>query len=220
MNEDTKQMLPGKLLIVRHAESEWNALGKWTGVTDVHLSEEGHKQSRQLGEELKESIKDVHIAYVSEQIRSRETLDGMLETSGDEMEIRQSGAINERDYGEYTGKNKWEVKEEVGEEEFQAIRRGWDTHIPGGENLKMVYDRAVPFYKETILPLLEDGKNVMIVAHGNSIRALMKYIESISNEHVGELEMLFGQIVQYRVDRSGLQLEKSVAEIKDTPKKR
>ena len=199
---------PGKLLIARHAESEWNATGQWTGRTDVHLSEKGFKEAAMLGNLLKHIEVPIDVAYCSEQIRTRETLEGMLNTAHFfDVEIRTNGAINERDYGDYTGKNKWEIRDILGEEKFNAVRRGWDVEIPKGETLKMVYERVVPFYKEEIVPLVHSGKNVMLVAHGNSIRALIKYIESISEDKVGELEMIFGQIITYDIDESGLMVD-------------
>jgi D-lactate dehydrogenase len=208
----------GKLLIARHAESEWNALGKWTGLTDVHLSEEGFKAAGRLGEALKKLDIPIDNAYCSEQIRSRETLEGMLDAAQQfETPTVTSGAINERDYGEYTGKNKWEIKNLVGEAAFNNIRRGWDVPIPGGETLKTVYGRAVPFYTETILPLIKAGKNILIVAHGNSIRALVKYLESISDEAVSQLEIPFGQILVYEVKPDGLRASSSTIQIDITP---
>jgi len=208
----------GKLLIVRHAESEWNATGQWTGITDVHLDENGFKESAMIGQALKKTDLTVDIAFCSEQIRTRETMAGILDAAQQfDVDIVTSGALNERDYGEYTGKNKWDIKDQLGEEAFDSIRRGWDVPVPGGETLKMVYERAVPFYTGTIVPLLEEGKNVLIVAHGNSIRALMKYIESISDEDVSQLEMLFGQIVIYDVDTEGHKTASSVVKIDIKP---
>jgi len=126
-------------------------------------------------------------------------------------------ALNERDYGDYTGKNKWDMKELIGEEAFDALRRGWDVPVPGGETLKMVYSRVVPFYQQAIVPLLRDGKNVLIVAHGNSLRALVKYVDSISDEDVTHLEMLFGQIVVYDVTPEGLRSNSITIKIDTTP---
>jgi len=204
----------GKLLVVRHGESEWNATGKWTGLTDVHLSEKGFKESAKLGLALKDMDILLDVAYCSEQIRSRETLEGMLNASQQfEVDIITAGEINERDYGEYTGKNKWEIKDQIGEEAFNNLRRGWDVAVPGGETLKKVYERAVPFYKETILPILEEGKNILIAAHGNSIRALVKYIESISHEDIKDVSMIFGQILVYDVDAEGLKKDFKLVEI-------
>jgi D-lactate dehydrogenase len=208
----------GKLLVVRHAESEWNETGQWTGITDVHLSEKGFKESALLGQSLKNIGIKVDIAFCSEQIRTRETLEGVLNASQQfEVDINPNGALNERDYGEYTGKNKWEMKDILGEQAFNDIRRGWDVPVPNGETLKMVYERVVPFYLDKILPILAEGKNVLIVAHGNSIRALMKYIESIDDNNVGDLEMIFGQIIIYSLSGEGKKLDSLVAKINTTP---
>lgn len=210
----------GKLLLSRHTESEWNATGKWSGTRDVHLDDRGFHDAAQFGLVIKQLDIPIDYAYCSQQIRTRETMEGILNASQQfDVDITTSSAINERDYGDYTGKNKWEMKEMLGEETFHAIRRGWDVPIPNGETLKMVYERVVPFYKETILPLLLDGKNVMIVAHGNSIRALMKYIENISDEDVEELEMIFGQLIQYDVDEEGHKVEKFIHKIDTIPPK-
>ncbi len=217
MNSQSEVCPVGKLLIARHAESEWNALGKWTGTTDVHLSDKGFKEATALGNALRKLDVRLDVAYCSEQVRTRETLQGMLVASEQGgVPIFASKAINERDYGDYTGKNKWEMKELIGETAFNELRRGWDVPVEGGETLKMVYERVLPFYKETILPQLLDGKNVLIVGHGNSIRALMKYIESTSDEDVSNLEMLFGHIVIYDVSPAGLALHTSRVTIEAT----
>lgn len=208
----------GKLIIVRHAESEWNASGQWTGLTNVHLSENGFKQTAMLGQALKKLNLPVDISYCSEQIRTRETLEGMLDAAQlFDVTVKTKAAMNERDYGEYTGKNKWEVKDLIGEESFNQLRRGWDVPIPGGETLKMVYERVKPFYTDTVLPQLREGKNVMIVASGNSLRALIKYLESVSDENVGHLEMPFGQIIIYDISDGGLCAKSSVTQIDITP---
>jgi D-lactate dehydrogenase len=208
----------GKLLLARHTESEWNATGQWTGLTDVHLSENGFRQAAQLGLLLKNLDQPIDIAYCSEQIRTRETLEGVLGAAQMfDVDIVRDKSINERDYGDYTGKNKWEMKDILGEEKFIDLRRGWNVPIPNGETLKMVYERVVPFYIKTILPTLLEGKNVLIVAHGNSIRALMKYIESISNEDVEKLEMLFDQILLYTVNEHGLMESKNTAKLDSLP---
>jgi D-lactate dehydrogenase len=208
----------GQLLVTRHAESEWNATGQWTGLTDVHLSEKGFHEAAMLGLALKRMNVRIDKAFCSEQIRTRETLEGMLNTAQYfEVPTEEIAAINERDYGDYTGKNKWEMKEELGEERFQAVRRGWDEPIPNGETLKMVYERAVPFYRETILPLLESGQNILLVAHGNSIRSLMKYIEDIDDDAVSDLEMLFGEIIVYETDSDGRMTSKETTKIETTP---
>lgn len=208
----------GKLLVTRHAESEWNATGKWTGLTDVHLSEKGFHEASLLGLNIKDLGITLHEAYCSQQIRTLETLEGILNASQQfDVPVKRHGAINERDYGDYTGKNKWEMKKLVGEEEFNSIRRGWNHPVPGGETLKMVYERVVPFYLSDIVPHLMAGNNVLLVAHGNSIRALMKYIENISDADVENLEMPFGQTFVYDVDQDGHMVGKQESKIDTQP---
>ncbi len=208
----------GKLLLARHAESEWNATGQWSGITDVHLSDKGFREAILLARALQSFSIPLDEAYCSEQIRTRETLEGMLNASQQfDIEIKRESAINERDYGDYTGKNKWEMKELLGEEKFNAIRRGWDEPIPNGETLKMVYERVVPFYKDVVLPKLKSGKNVLLVAHGNSIRSLIKYLESISDERIADIEMIFGEILVYDVDDEGKMLQKQSQHIDSPP---
>ena len=207
----------GKLIVMRHAESEYNATGQWSGIRDVHLSEKGFRESGMLGRTIKELNLPIDIAYCSQRIRTRETLEGVLDGSGQfDVDIVRTAAMNERDYGDYTGKNKWEMRDLIGEEAFNRLRRGWDEPIPNGETLKMVYERVVPFYQNELLPILKEGKNVLLVAHGNSIRALSKFIESISDDEIGNLEMLFGDIVVYEIDENGKQRSKTVSRI-DSP---
>lgn len=209
-------MSSGKLVIARHGESEWNAKGVWTGTTDVHLTAKGFHEAALLGEK----IKDIKIdqAYCSEQIRSLETLEGMLDASKQyDVPFERARGLNERDYGDYTGKNKWEVQKQIGKEAFDQLRRGWDVPVPGGETLKMVYERSIPFYKDTVLPQLLKGKSILLVAHGNSIRSLMKYIESISDDKIADTEMIFGTVVIYTVDDEGKKVTKEELKIDTTP---
>jgi len=207
----------GKLLVVRHTESEWNATGKWTGITDVHLSEKGFHDAGLLGQALRQLDVVIDVAFCSEQIRTLETLEGILDASMQlDVPIKRTAALNERDYGDYTGKNKWQIREELGEEVFDKIRRSWDYPIPNGETLHMVFDRVVPFYESEVLQLIQSGKNVLLVAHGNSIRALMKYLEDISDSGVESLEMLFGAIVEYSIDETGKSKDKKITKI-DSP---
>lgn len=208
--------LPGRLIIIRHGESEWNALGKWTGTTDVHLTSKGYHEAAQMGEKLKDIR--INYAYISQQIRTKETLEGVLDASGQyNVPYEVAAAINERDYGDYTGKNKWEVQQEIGEDAFQSLRRGWDYPVPNGETLKMVYERVVPFFQNTVLPRIQRGESVLLVAHGNSIRSLMKYIESISDEEIGHTEMIFGTAVLYHLTHDGHIVDKEVRTIDSTP---
>lgn len=202
-------VIPGKLILARHHESEWNKLGKWTGARDRHLTDYGFEKSAEMGS----LIKDFRIdqAFASMQVRSIETLSCMLDSCDDlRVPTEHSAALNERDYGIYTGKNKWDMEKELGEEAYRKLRRGWDVPIPEGETLKMVYERAVPFYLSHILPPILAGKNVLVVAHGNSLRAITKYIENISDEGIADVEIPFGMVIIYDVDVAGRMTHKEV----------
>ncbi len=201
----------GKLIIARHCESEWNKAGRWTGTRDRHLTEYGFKKS----EEMAQLLKDTHIdyAFASMQVRSIETLASMLNVCEQyNVPTEHARELNERDYGDYTGKNKWEMEDSIGEEEFKQLRRGWDHPIPNGESLKMVYDRVVPYYLSHVVPKVQEG-NVLVVAHGNSLRALIKYIERVSDEGVAELGMPFGTLIFYDIDSEGRMITKETKAI-------
>lgn len=209
----------GKLILVRHAESEWNALGLWTGHTDVSITEKGQADAKKLGELIKDI--DPDFIYTSEQVRTQETLKHLLHGAEkpNAPAHKPSHQLNERHYGEYTGKNKWEVQKFVGDEMFTGIRRGWEHPIPGGETMKMVYERAVPFYKDAIVPQLLAGNTVLVVSHGNTIRSLIKYLEDISDTGIADVEMTFDQILIYNVDEKGRSTHKDVRKIEIEPSK-
>lgn len=201
-----------KLIVARHHESDWNKKGLWTGTRDIHLTEYGFEKSREMGLLIKD-LKIDH-AFASMQVRTIETLSSML----DALELYKiptihSSSINERDYGDYTGKNKWEMEKLIGHEQWENVRREWDCAVPNGETLKMVYERVIPFYEESVLPLLQKGENVLMVSHGNAIRALVKYLEHIPDEKVKNIEMLFGGILIYDIDSSGNVTSKEVRRV-------
>lgn len=202
----------GKLIIARHHESDWNKLGLWTGKRDRHLTEYGFAKSLQMGLLLK----DIHVdrAFASMQVRSIETLSCILDSLElYDVQTDHSSALSERDYGDYTGKSKWDMKEKLGEDGWNTVRRDWNCPVPNGETLKMVYERAVPYFLEHILPELKNGKNVLVVSHGNVIRALQKYIENISDEDIKNLEMLFGSMLVYDLDEHGYMIDKEVRQV-------
>jgi 2,3-bisphosphoglycerate-dependent phosphoglycerate mutase len=121
--------------------------------------------------------------------------------------------LDERDYGDYTGNNKWDMEKLFGKEDFVKLRRSWDTVPPNGESLKMVYDRVVPYYQKEILPLIQKGENVLVVGHGNSLRSLVKYIEDISDEAITDIEFDFDQMVIYELDKDGKSVNKQVEKV-------
>lgn len=219
MNKSHDTPQPGKLVLVRHTESEWNLLGKWTGRTDVHITDNGKEQAAKVGKLLHDI--EFHHSYSSEQMRTFETFTQAIEQAapGKQVPHERAADLNERDYGDYTGMNKWEVLEQLGEDTFTGIRRGWDHPIPNGETLKIVHERAVPFYEHHILPRLLKGQNVLVVSHGNTIRALIKHLEDISDEGIADVEMGFGQILIYHVTPEGKHQHKEVRQADIKPPK-
>jgi 2,3-bisphosphoglycerate-dependent phosphoglycerate mutase len=200
------------LVLVRHGESEWNAKSLWTGWTDVSLSDKGREQAQNAGK----IISDLHfdLCYTSALKRAKETWDEIRkENHWENVPTTEDKALNERDYGDLTGKNKWKIKEEYGEEQFQKWRRGWDTPPPKGESLKDVYDRVIPYYEKNILPNLEAGKNVIIAAHGNSLRALVKYLDKVPDDKIAEVELGLSEPYVYKIDENGNVVSKEVRSI-------
>ncbi len=203
----------GKLIIARHQESEWNKLGKWTGTRDRHLTDFGFEKSEDMGL----LIKDLKIdyAFASMQVRAIETLSCMLNVCNSyNVPTEHSAMLNERDYGDYTGKDKEDMRIMLGDEEYNNMHRGWDYAIPNGETLKMVYERVVPYFIEKILPKIKEGNNVLVVGHGNSLRTLVKYIENISDENIANLEVPFQKVIVYDLDENGHMVKKEIKESK------
>lgn len=189
------------LILVRHGKSQWNVEGRWQGKIDDPLHPDGINDAKLMAG----LIKDLKIdkAYTSKLIRAIDTTKIVLETLSINPQVVENEALNEKDYGIYDGKNKWEVEKEVGEEKFYKIRRGWDYPIPNGETLEDVYNRVVPYFENQILPDLKNGKNILISAHGNSLRALIKYLNNLSVEQVENLEFGIGEIYVFKIDESG-----------------
>ena len=197
------------LVLVRHGQSEWNLLGQWTGLTDVELTDEGRQEARRAASMLKDI--DLHKAYTSTLKRAKHTLDEIVEQlDKTNLDRTEHEALNERDYGDLTGKNKWQVKEEYGEEKFMAWRRSWDHPVPGGETLKDVSERVLPYYEEHILRDLKAGKNVIVAAHGNSLRSLMKFLDDIADDKAHEVEIMTGEVLVYEIDDDGTVVKKEV----------
>lgn len=195
------------LVLVRHGESTWNKVNAWTGLTDISLDEEGRDIARKDGEFLKDISFD--IAFTSALRRAQQSLEEIKGVVG-EIPTTEAAALNERDYGDLTGKNKLEMEELYGEEQYIKWRRSWDYPVPNGESLKDVYERVVPFYQEKILPEIKEGKNILVVAHGNSLRALVKFLENISDQDIPNLEIGTGEIYIYEIDPGGKIINKDI----------
>jgi len=197
------------LVLVRHGQSEWNALGLWTGQEDVSLTEQGKAEARKAAEHLRNIT--LHKAHTSSLSRTHQTLEEIKSAlSHTDLETVQDKALDERHYGDYQAKNKWEIKEQVGDEEFTKLRRNWDHPVPNGETLKDVHARVLPYYEEHILEDLKAGKNIIVAAHGNSLRALMKRLDEVDDDHVHELEIGTGEVVMYEISEDGSVVEKLV----------
>ena len=141
--------MTGRLILTRHGESEFNAKSLWTGTWDIPLTDKGRQQAQLMGEALSDLKPDV--GFSSARMRAQDTLKGILQANHWDIPVHHSHLLNERDYGELTGLNKWEVEEKYGNDQFTRWRRGWDEPVPGGETLKDVYLRALPYFVEHIL---------------------------------------------------------------------
>ncbi|MEP7291950.1 MAG: 2,3-bisphosphoglycerate-dependent phosphoglycerate mutase, partial [Chloroflexota bacterium] len=162
----------GELILVRHGQSQWNLENRFTGWTDVPLSEAGIEEARHAGELLKAYHFD-H-AFTSALTRAQETLRLILEVTGQtDVPTDRDQALNERHYGDLQGLNKEETATKFGKEQVHIWRRSYDIPPPNGESLKDTRARVIPYYEEHILPLLKEGKKVLVAAHGNSLRALV-----------------------------------------------
>jgi 2,3-bisphosphoglycerate-dependent phosphoglycerate mutase len=192
-------MSHAKLVIVRHGQSEWNAQNKFTGWVNVDLAPKGIAEAKEAGEKLKGFKFDK--GFTSALLRAQKTLQLALEVSGQsDLEVVENEKLNERMYGDLQGMNKDEAREQFGEEQVHIWRRSFDTPPPGGESLKGTADRVLPYYKEVIEPELKAGKTIIIAAHGNSLRALIMYLEKLSPEEILKTEVPTGKPKLYEFD--------------------
>lgn len=190
-----------KLVIVRHGQSEWNKENRFTGWIDVDLAEKGVREALSAGEKLKDMKFDY--AFTSSLKRAQNTLSIILECIGQEnLNVSKNEALNERMYGELQGMDKDEARKEFGEEQVLIWRRSFDIAPPGGESLKDTADRVLPYFKKEIAPLLRQNKNIIIAAHGNSLRALIMFIENLSKEEILKVEVPTGAPKLYEFDEN------------------
>jgi 2,3-bisphosphoglycerate-dependent phosphoglycerate mutase len=222
-----------KLILVRHGQSIWNLQNRFTGWVDVNLSKKGIKEAKQAGKLLQDFKFD--LAYTSDLQRANETLNLILnenpnhidfiihhnDKSYDEFTLRKedkktlavikNAKLNERHYGALQGLNKAETIKEFGEEQVQIWRRSYDVAPPQGESLKDTYNRAVPYFKSKIFKkVVEENKTIIVSAHGNSIRAIIKYLEKISNKDIPNLELTTGEPIVYTINKKGMISKKEI----------
>jgi 2,3-bisphosphoglycerate-dependent phosphoglycerate mutase len=180
------------LILIRHGQSIWNAENRFTGWTNVELSEKGEKEALDAGISLsKISIDSVH---TSDLIRAQKTAEIIMENNdvSSKFSTYFDFRLNERNYGELQGLNKKETAEKHGAEQVHIWRRSYDIAPPGGESLKMTAERTIPYFIEEILPELENGRNILVAAHGNSLRSIIMHIENISPEEIVNVEIPTG----------------------------
>ena len=192
----------GKLVLLRHGESQWNLENRFTGWVDVPLSPNGEQEARGAGRKLAGITFDR--AYTSGLKRAIDTLTIVLEVTGQTgIPIEKDKALNERMYGELQGLSKAETAKKFGDQQVKIWRRSFDVPPPGGESLKDTADRVLPYYEEHIRPQILAGKNILIAAHGNSLRALVMQLDQLSKEAVLELNIPTGAPLLYEFDAAG-----------------
>lgn len=191
------------LVLVRHGQSEWNLKNLFTGWADPGLTEQGMAEADQAGTTLKAQGFAFDVAFTSRLTRAQQTLDHILKALGQEdLETIADEALNERDYGDLTGLNKDEARQRWGKEQVHLWRRSFDTPPPGGESLKDTAERVVPYYEKAIKQRLDRGDRVLVVAHGNSLRALIMHLEGLAGEEIATRELATGAPIIYHVDSS------------------
>jgi len=216
-----------KLILIRHGQSVWNAENRFTGWVDVDLSPKGVSEAEKSGELIKNLNIHINVSYTSYLKRAIKTLTTILKKNKLDLKFNTAWQLNERHYGSLTGLNKDETKKKIGEDKFKKYRRSWDispppisgdskylsdfsplnSSIPVGmtpftESLKNTYERVIPFYENEIKKLLLDGKNVLVSAHGNSLRALCKFLFEISDTKINELEIPTGNPLLIEFDKN------------------
>ena len=215
------------LILVRHGQSEWNLKKRFTGWVDVDLTEQGEQEALKAGESIKKIKLNIDYFFSSFQLRAINTLKFIRNTLGDDKQFIRAWQLNERHYGSLTGLNKDEMKEKLGEKKIHEFRRSWDIrpdpldrknpyhplnievykdipkeNIPDTESLKDTYERVIQFYKNEIQNKLLDNKNILISAHGNSIRALCKYLFKLDKDKISLLEIPTGNPLLIDLDIS------------------
>ena len=186
-----------RLILVRHGQSVWNASNRFTGWTDVGLSEQGVEEAEDAGRQLSEIRIDV--VHTSDLVRAQRTAEIIMRhnEASEDVPTNYDWRLNERHYGALQGLNKAETAEQHGAEQVHIWRRSFDVAPPEGESLEMTAERTIPYFTEEILPDLVSGKNVLVSAHGNSLRSIVMHIDGISPEDIVSLEIPTGEPIHY-----------------------
>ena len=188
------------LVLVRHGQSQWNKENLFTGWKDPDLTEKGIEEAINAGKKIKQTniIFDLH--YTSKLKRAQRTGNLIMQELGEDVPTSENKALNERDYGDLSGLNKDDARKKWGDEQVHIWRRSYDTPPPGGESLKNTAERVLPYFENIIYLELRNQKNILISAHGNSLRALIMYLEKISEDEIVKLEIATGQPIVYKLD--------------------
>jgi len=190
------------LVLIRHGQSLWNAENRFTGWTDIDLSKKGENEAREAGKKLEDVAFDV--VHTSALMRAQRTAEIIIKHNKISQDIPtfKDERLNERHYGSLQGLNKTETAEKYGAEQVHIWRRSFDISPPDGESLKMTAERTLPYFKDDIVKHLNEGKNVLISAHGNSLRSIVMYIENISKEDIVKLEIQTGVPRTYQYENN------------------
>ena len=192
------------LVLVRHGQSQWNEKNLFTGWKDPDLTEKGEKEAIEAGLALKESGYKFDIMFTSVLLRAKRTGRLILEQMGQEdLKTFENEALNERNYGDLVGLNKDDARKKWGEDQVHKWRRSFDIAPPGGESLKMTAERVLPYFEETILPLLKEKSEILVAAHGNSLRALVMQLDKLNSDEVVKLEIPTGMPICYSINEHG-----------------
>lgn len=192
------------LVLVRHGQSEWNLLNLFTGWKDPDLTPQGVKEATTAGQSLKSLGLKFDVAYTSALTRAQHTCRIILEQIGQQsLKTIRDQALNERDYGELTGLNKDDARKKWGDEQVHVWRRSFDVPPPGGESLKNTAERTLPYYHKEILPRVLKGENVLVAAHGNSLRSMIMDIEKLSGDEIVARELATGVPIVYEFNEDG-----------------
>lgn len=205
--------MSGTLVLVRHGQSEWNLKNLFTGWRDPDLTALGIEEAKAGGKAIAETGIKFDIAFTSDLTRAQKTLSLILDEIGQQgLETIRDQALNERDYGDLSGLNKDDAREKWGEEQVHIWRRSYDVPPPGGESLRDTGARVWPYYIHTIQPHVLSGGNVLVAAHGNSLRALIMALDGLTGEEVVKMELATGVPVVYRLNADSTVASKELLE--------